>query len=222
MHLVILSGAARPQSRSNTAKIIAAFQMGYEENRNTTEVWYLADRKQWPDAAAAFAAHDNILIALPLYVENIPGILLEFLSGLKPKMTPGTRIAFLLQGGFPETSQSRCCEKYLKTLPAQLGCEYAGTLIKGDMFGIGLMDEKNRQKLLSGFAEMGRLYARNGRFDEETVDRFAAPEYMSKKQIRMYNMFGRYISRFFMGLIGKKLGCRERLDARPYAGSCRP
>ena len=63
---------------------------------------------------------------------------------------------------------------------------------------------------------------RIARFDEETVNRFAAPEYMSKKQIRMYNMFGRYISRFFMGLIGKKLGCRERLDARPYAGSCRP
>ena len=42
MHLVILSGAARPQSGSNTAKIIAAFQMGYEENRNTTEVWYLS------------------------------------------------------------------------------------------------------------------------------------------------------------------------------------
>ena len=222
MHLVMISGATRPQPVSNTAKIISAFKSGFEDEGNTAEVWYLSDRRQWAGAAEAFAAGSSILIALPLYVENIPGILLEFLSGLKPKTTPGTRIAFLLQGGFPEASQSRCCEAYLKTLPAQLGCEYSGTLIKGDMFGLGMMDEKNRQRLLAGFTEMGRFYARNGRFDEETVNRFAAPEYMSKKQIRMYNMFGRYISRFFMGLIGKKLGCRERLDARPYAGSCRP
>lgn len=222
MHLVMISGATRPQPVSNTAKIISAFKSGFEAEGGTAEVWYLSDRRQWPDAAKAFAAGSSILIALPLYVENIPGILLEFLSGLKPKTTPGTRIAFLLQGGFPETSQSRCCEKYLKTLPAQLGCEYAGTLIKGDMFGLSLIDEKNRQKLLAGFTEMGRFYARNGRFDEETVNRFAAPEYMSKKQIRMYNIFGKHISRFFMGQIGKKLGCRERLDARPYAGSCRP
>ena len=35
MHLVIISGAARPQSKSNTAKVIAAFQKGFEESGNT-------------------------------------------------------------------------------------------------------------------------------------------------------------------------------------------
>ena len=110
MHLVLISGAARPRARSNTAKIIAAFQKGYEEGGNTTEVWYLSDQSQWAGATQAFERSDNILIALPLYVENIPGILLEFLSGLRPKTVPGTRLAFLLQGGFPEASQSRCCE----------------------------------------------------------------------------------------------------------------
>ena len=138
MHLVIISGAARLRARSNTAKIIAAFQKGYEEGGNTTEVWYLSDQSQWAGATQAFERSDNILIALPLYVENIPGILLEFLSGLRPKTVPGTRLAFLLQGGFPEASQSRCCEAYLETLPALLGCEYAGTLIKGDLFGLSL------------------------------------------------------------------------------------
>ena len=93
MHLVIISGAARPQSKSNTAKVIAAFQKGFEESGNTTEVWYLSDRHQWESAADAFARNDRILIAFPLYVENIPGILLEFLSGLRPKQTPGTKLA---------------------------------------------------------------------------------------------------------------------------------
>ena len=216
MHLVIISGAARPRARSNTAKIIAAFQKGYEEGGNTTEVWYLSDQSQWAGATQAFERSDNILIALPLYVENIPGILLEFLSGLRPKTVPGTRLAFLLQGGFPEASQSRCCEAYLETLPALLGCEYAGTLIKGDLFGLSLTDEKSRAKLLAPFAEMGRYYAKTGYFDKSVVDKFAAPEYMPRGEIRMYNLIFRHISRLFMGRIAKKLGCRGRLDDRPY------
>ncbi|MDD5921310.1 MAG: hypothetical protein PUC57_08320, partial [Oscillospiraceae bacterium] len=75
---------------------------GFDGNGNTAEVWYLSDRRQWKQAANAFAQNDRILIAFPLYVENIPGILLEFLSGLTPKQTPGTKLAFLIQGGFPE------------------------------------------------------------------------------------------------------------------------
>ena len=146
MHLVIISGAARPKSKSNTAKVISAFQNGFEDKGGTAEVWYLSDRRQWNYAAKAFEQNDRILIAFPLYVENIPGILLEFLSGLSPKQTPGTKLAFLIQGGFPEASQSRCCESFLETLPIQLGCDYAGTLIKGDMFGTGLVDEKSRKK----------------------------------------------------------------------------
>ena len=216
MHLVIISGAARPQSKSNTAKVIAAFQKGFEENGNTTEARYLSDLKQWKYAAEAFERYDRILIAFPLYVENIPGILLEFLSGLAPKQTPGTKLAFLIQGGFPEASQSRCCEAFLEKLPAQLGCDYAGTLIKGDMFGTSLVDEKNREKMLAPFTQMGRTFAQIGCFEKSAVDAFAGPEYMPEKQIRMYNLFGRHISRFFMGRIAKKLGCKEKLDARPY------
>ena len=216
MHLVIISGAARPRERSNTAKIIASFQKGFEESGHTTEVWYLSDRRQWANAAKAFADHDNILIALPLYVENIPGILLEFLEGLSPKAVPGTKLAFLLQSGFPEASQSRCCEKFLETLPAKLGCTYAGTLLKGDLFGLGLTDEKNREKLLAPFTEMGRYYAKTGYFDKQTVDAFAAPEYMPPNQIRIYNLVFKHISRFYMGRVAKKLGCQTRLDAKPY------
>ena len=221
MHLVIISGAARLRAKSNTAKIIAAFQKGYEEGGNTTEVWYLSDHSQWAGAAQAFERGDNLLVALPLYVENIPGILLEFLSGLKPKTMPGAKLAFLLQGGFPEASQSRCCEAYLETLPAQLGCEYAGTLLKGDLFGLSLTDEKSREKMLAPFTEMGRYYAKTGYFDKPAVDKFAAPEYMPQGQIRMYNLAFKHISRFFMGGIAKKLGCKEKLDAQPYRDCCK-
>lgn len=215
MHLVIISGAARPQTKSNTAKIIAAFQKGYEEAGNTTEVYYISDRNQWQAASTAFQSNSNILIALPLYVESIPGILLEFLSELQPKQIAGTSLAFLLQGGFPEASQGRCCEAFLETLPAQLGCDYAGTLIKGDMFGIGLVNENTRAKLVAPFTEMGHVFAFSGQFEKAAADTFAAPEYMTEKQIRNYNLLGKHISRLFMRHIAKTLGCKDRLDARP-------
>ncbi|MDD6991907.1 MAG: hypothetical protein PUI48_08795 [Oscillospiraceae bacterium] len=216
MHLVIISGAARPKPKSNTAKIIEAFKSGFEEKGNTSEVWYLSDRKQWERAAKAFSENDNILIALPLYVENIPGILLEFLSDIPPKTSGKTRLSFIVQGGFPEGSQSRCCEKYLETLPEKLGCRYGGTLIKGDMFGLGLLDEKNRQKLLKPFTEMGRYFSEKRYFEKSVSDEFAAPEYMPEKQIKKFNRFGQKIQRLFMGSIAKKLGCKGKLDAKPY------
>ena len=106
-------------------------------------------------------------------------------------------------------------------LPDQLGCEYAGTLLKGDLFGLSLTDEKSRAKLLAPFTEMGRYYAKTGYFDKSVVDKFAAPEYMPRGEIRMYNLIFRHISRLFMGRIAKKLGCRGRLDDRPYASCVR-
>ena len=130
MHLVIISGAARPRARSNTAKIIAAFQTGYEEGGNTTEVWYLSDHSQWAGAAQAFERSDNLLIALPLYVENIPGILLEFLSGLKPKSTPGTKLAFLLQGGFPEACRAAAAKRIWKRCPPSWAANTPGRSLR--------------------------------------------------------------------------------------------
>ena len=53
-------------------------------------------------------------------------------------------------------------------------------------------------------------------FDKAAVDAFAAPEYMPKSQIRIYNLIGKPISRIFMGRIAKQLGCKDKLDARPY------
>ncbi|GFI56012.1 hypothetical protein IMSAG013_01063 [Clostridiales bacterium] len=97
MHFVIISGTARTRSKSNTAKIISVFCEGLHNGGNTSEVWYLSDRKQWKSAKTAFEENENILFALPLYVENVPGIMLEFLASLSAKERPGTRISFLLR-----------------------------------------------------------------------------------------------------------------------------
>ncbi|MCU0079746.1 hypothetical protein [Extibacter muris] len=216
MHFVIVSGAARTQSKSNTAKIIVAFCEGLHNGGNTSEIWYLSDRKQWKSAKTAFEENENILFALPLYVENVPGIMLGFLAGLSAKEQPRTRVSFLLQGGFPEVSQGRCCEEFLKTLPAQLGCGYGGTFIKGDMFGLSLMGEKMEAKLLQPFIEIGFQFGENGAFRSEIIEIFSTPEYFLEKQIRMANGPFRYVQRFAMWYFAKRLGCKTKLDVKPF------
>ena len=218
MHFVMISGAARTQSKSNTAKILAAFGAGLNSSGNTSETWYLSDRKQWKRAKAAFEENENVLFALPLYVENVPGIMLEFLAGVSAKEQPGTQISFLLQGGFPEVSQGRCCEEFLKMLPAQLGCAYGGTIIKGDMFGLSLLGGRLGAKLLQPFVEAGQQFGKDGYFRPEIMESFSIPEYLSAKQIRIANGPLRYVQRFVMCCIAKKLGCKTRLDARPLSG----
>lgn len=216
MHLTIISGAARPKAKSNTAKIIEAFCKGFQNNENTAEVWYLSDRGQWNMARNAFMKNTDILFALPLYVENVSGIMLEFLESLSPKGQPGTRLSFIVQGGFPEASQSRCCENFLKTLPSKLGCEYGGTFIRGDMFGVGLLGNRLGAKMVAPFIDVGRSFGQYGYFEQSIISRYSSPEYLSKKQIRQSEKLGKYVQKWFMNIIAKRLGCADKLDAKPY------
>ena len=43
---------------------------------------------------------------------------------------------------------------------------------------------------------------------------------MSEQQCKQYGLLGKHISRFFMGRIAKKLGCKGKLDDTPYESSC--
>ena len=215
MNLLIISCTPRIKEKSNTDKILDEFKKGYESNGNTTETLYLYKRNEWEIIRKKFYENDNILFALPLYVECIPGIMAEFLESLKPKQKNNTKIGFLLQGGFGEASQLRCCESYLETLPSLLGCEYNGTLLKGDMFAVNFMDGKIRKQMVEPFYNMGKYYAQNNYFNKEVVNDFAKPEYFSKKVIFLNNILSP-LRKFVFIVFAKKLGCKGSLNDKPY------
>ena len=102
--------------------------------------------------------------------------------------------------------------------PAQLGCGYGGTFIKGDMFGLSLLGKKMETKLLQPFIEIGRQFGESGTFRQETIEAFSIPEYLSERQIRMSNGPLRYVQRLVMQYFAKRLGCRTKLDAKPFCG----
>ena len=105
MHVLIINGSPRIKAHSNTDKIIDKFGEGLKEAGSTYEQYEVSDRKQWDDIRAAYYANSNILIALPLYVECIPGLLMEFLETLTPK-NDGTRIAIYCRAGSQRASSS--------------------------------------------------------------------------------------------------------------------
>lgn len=216
MHLVVINASPRTADRSNTETILKAFLKGYGQAGNTAELYHLSDRRQWADAERAFEENEHILFALPLYVENIPGLMLEFLEGLMPKMQGGTQIAFLLQSGFPEACQRRCGEQYLKMLPKYLNCEFAGILSRGDMFGVNLMGKKAGNKMVQPFAEMGEKFGQERSFFFPEAKAFTGAEYFDAEFIRGFNRFGRHIQRFITDRVAKKLGCKGKLDAKVY------
>ena len=215
MHLVIINASPRVEAKSNTARIIRTFLKGFEKDGNTAEVWHLSDKKQWENAKEAYEKNSNILFAIPLYVENIPGIMLEFLETLQPKKEAGTKMSFILQSGFAEASQLRCGEAYLEILPSYFNCEYNGTLIKGDNFAQAWLPEKQENKMVAHYEKMGLSFAQKGTFDKEEVNKFAAPEYFSKKQIRLFNCIN-WLQKMMFRHIAKKNGCKRPLDDKPH------
>ena len=215
MHLVIINASPRVEAKSNTARIIRTFLKGFEKDGNTAEVWHLSDKKQWENAKEAYEKNSNILFAIPLYVENIPGIMLEFLETLQPKKEAGTKMSFILQSGFAEASQLRCGEAYLEILPSYFNCEYNGTLIKGDNFALTWLPEKQANKMVAHYEKMGLSFAQKGTFDKEEVNKFAAPEYFSKKQIRLFNCIN-WLQKMMFRHIVKKNGCKRPLDDKPH------
>ena len=217
MHVMIINGSPRVQNLSNTDKIISRLVKGMktEDKDLTYELYSISDRKQWEDAREAFNKNTEILIAIPLYVECIPGLLLEFLDTLEKK-EGDTRISFVLQSGFAEASQLRCGEEYLKKLPGLLGCTYGGTLIKGDNFSYRFLGEEQTEKPLSAYEEMGASYIRNKGFDSDEARSFSGPEYFGAGMRVVLGIIFATAAPLGFKMMAKGLGCTKSLKDRPY------
>lgn len=213
MHVVIINGSPRVQKYSNTEKIIAAFAKGLSEAGSTFEAYAISNRKTWDIIRDAYIKNDEILIALPLYVECVPGLLLEFLETL-PKKDTRTRLSFLLQSGFAEGCQLRCGEAFLEKLPEYLGVRYGGCLVKGDNFGIRLVEEEKQAQLTKPYQAMGKLFAGGEGFFREEAKKFTGPEFFPLPARLITGLIHKTIARKILQKAAASLGCNTPLDAK--------
>ena len=217
-HFVIINGSPRVAKFSNTDKIIRSFVKGLEETGITWELHNLSNRKEWDAAREAFLTHDRILVAFPLYVECIPSLMLEFLETLPSERKQVAQLSFLLHGGMDEGNEFRFCERILQGLPAQLGCSYGGTLIRGGSFGIRTREDAVKAKIVAPYEEMGRLFAQSGNFLTPEAKKFTGPEqypWWVRKMVSL--LFLRKVNKGFEDF-AKSWGCTRPLDDKPYSG----
>lgn len=221
MHLLIINCSPRAMNLSNTEKILTRFKEGFCIGDNTAQTFQLSNRQSWDAARDAFMQAEDILFALPLFVECIPGIMIEFLDTLdvKPLCADGTqaRMSFLVQGGFPEACQLRCCESYVKTLPAYFNCVHKGTLIKGDMFGGRFVPADQYAKLTAPFTDMGKSFAENGGFDAEKTAAFAGPEQFGGGVRFIVSLMFPVQRAMFKKMAKTAMGCETPLDQKVIA-----
>ena len=216
MHIVIIHASPRTPSQSNTARIAEAFCAGLIHSGATVETYYLADRQQWDAAKSAFIRGGNLLFALPLYNGHVPGIMMEFLQLLASctdvYQPTQRKVSFILQSGFPEACQRRVCERYLETLPALLGSQFAGILSHGNTFNIAF-GEAGAKEAPPCYERMGELFiVHNATFFFQEAADFTGPEYITEKDAKLFNR----VFRFFCEHTAQAQGCAVDLAHKPY------
>ena len=215
MHFLIINASPRAKQYSNTDKILDEFAKGLSEVGATYERFELSDRSKWEEIEEAYYKNTSILIAMPLYVECVPGILMEFLEQIRPK-NDGTKISYILQGGFYEGSQLRCGEEYLKILSKELGLEYGGTLVKGGNFGIRLSSGEAQNKMTEPYKEMGREFAKNNNFFSEKCKKITGPEIFPGYVRALVGLSFATAMKSYFTKASKQFGAKKPLTYRPY------
>lgn len=216
-HVVIINGSPRARKFSNTDKILQSFAKGLEEAGTTHELYSLSNRSEWEGAREAFMTHSHIIIALPLYVECVPGSLLEFLETLPTKREQPAQLSFILHGGFEEGHQLRLGEKFLKSLPSQFGCTYGGCLVRGGSFVIRMFNEKQTKVVLLPYRGMGQFFVEEGGFLSPEVKKFSGPEQIPWPFRKLVGiLFKVFLKKKFKNF-AKEWGCTKPLNSKPYA-----
>ena len=219
-HIIIINGSPRVKKNSNTNKIIQAFAEGLEEAGFTHKLYSLSNHAEWDEAREAFMTNDNIIIAVPLFVECLPSLSLEFLSTLPTERKQPAKLSFILHGGFDEGHQLRLGEKFLQSLPAQLGCTSGGVLVKGGSFLLRNREnsyiKKMTDKMLASYTAMGLSFAQNGNFMTPEAKKFTGFEKNPKIGILLFNLIFKRIVKKNFERIAQEWGCTEPLNSKPY------
>jgi len=218
MKLTIFNGSPRGKV-SNTKVLVDQFLDGFMKGSgNSYKIVYLNTTKDSDYLIKMFEEAEKFLLAFPLYVDSMPAIVKTFIESLEPlcgrKENPD--IGFLVQSGLPESIHSRYVERYLKKLSARLGCNYAGTIIKGGVEGVQAKPVRMNKKLFNSFHQIGKTFGETGKFDEEIVDRLAQPERYSKFYLWLFKLFGKF---WYWDTMLKKNNAYEKRFAKPYVNN---
>lgn len=179
--LIIYNGSPRIQG-SNTALILKAISDAYGSK---VVVRDLKQKRMWAQWAADFPQESAVVFVLPLYVHAMPSHVMAFLEMLQPS---SGALGFIVQQGFPESSQSYFLEAYFENLTRRLQRDYIGTAIKGGIEGFQLQPAKEQENILSPFVELVGSVLESGQMSAPLLTSLAAPDYLSKGTLFLFRL----------------------------------
>jgi len=220
MKLTVFNGSPRGK-KSNTTILLELFLKSFMETEgNSYELEYIVNNKDDGKLIEMFKNASNVILAFPLYTDCMPGIVKSFIDSLKPLCgkQDNPSIGFMVQSGFPEAYHSRFVERYLKKLAKRLNCQYVGCIVKGGIEGIRIKPQFMTKKIFNYFYELGKVYGKSGKFDEELLKKLAKPEHLSAL-LRLFFKFAILIgmSNFYWDKQLKENNAFEKRFDRPFA-----
>jgi multimeric flavodoxin WrbA len=219
MKLTVFNGSGRG-AKSNTTLLMTHFMRGFESiPGNQAHMLYL-NPKMDSQPVDAFLASDVVMLAFPLYVDAMPGMVKHFIESLRPYCgREGNPIlGYVVHSGFPEALHGRYVERYLEKLTRRLGCKYAGCIVRGGTEGIQIMPEKMMHSLYLIMEELGQSLGQKGVMDAQLLLKAAGRErYPSGSGffIKLLGMLG-LINSYWDGSLKKNNVFKQRY-AHPYA-----
>ncbi len=192
MKLVIFNGSPRGKT-SNTNKLLNHFQNGFSKAGGEIEsMEYLIMEKHLDNQVKHFKEAENILLAFPLYVDSVPGVVKQFIEAIGNFDGSGKRIYFFIHSGFPEAIHSQGLLRYLEFLVKRWNINYGGTILKPGTEQLRMQPEEKNEKLFKDFEKLGSHLAMTGQFEKQILNKF--------KQLYVYPKRAFPIIRFLMRL----------------------
>lgn len=214
---VIYNGSPRGNN-SNSKLIIEKIIMGMKaQGIKDIEVRNLININEHKVWAETLSSTQNNLFVFPLYVHSMPGSVMKFFEQLKPVKNKDIHMAFLVQSGFPETSQSYYLRPYLELLTKRLGVSHDGIIIKGGVEGIRMKPEKANKKFFDQMETIGKSYASKGIMDLTLKKEYEKSAYLSKGTQILFSLLTLTgLTKFYWDSNLKKNGAYEKRFAKPY------
>lgn len=208
--LIIYNGSPR-RSGSNTSMILEYVKKSLSD---TVEIRDLKDKDQWREWINSFKNEENVVFIMPLYVHAMPSHVMAFIEELE--VSKGS-IAFIVQSGFPESSQSYFLESYFEELSKILNRKYLGTAIKGGVEGLQIRSSKQQRKMIEPFVSLVEGLVKEGKMNPSMIKKLSKPIHLSKAMRLLFKILKKTgVVNMFWNQQLKENNSYEKRFAKPY------
>lgn len=214
---IIYNGS--PRRKTSNSKILIEQMLIGMKSGGVEEVIVreLADQKMHDLWIEEFSEYDNHLFVFPLYVHAMPGVVMKFIEKLRVYNNSNIHMAFFIQSGFPETSQSYYIRPYFSLLAKRLGVSFDGVMVKAGVEGMQLNSQEKNKKLFGQMQQFGRTYAKEGIMDKQLLEEYSKSDYLSKNVQRIFSFLSLFgITNMYWDMNLKKNNAYGKRFDRPY------